>query len=188
MHPVHFVNGRRVVDNLDHGLDSEVNYKLAVMRSYANRGALVDKAAPGLGSFFSIDPVGDVAGDFATGDGEMLRLSYTARRRPGWVALHIPIGGVDLGSTTLVGLVCKTQADKAVTFRAALRSATGQGFVDAFLPKTVAAFSKRSTHVDLLKIEGREDVPRQAAWRDLVLFFPVDGAALSIRDARVFIV
>ena len=175
------------MDNLDFGLDAEVNHKLAVLRSVGGNGALEDAVSPGIGCFFSIDPEGDVSGKYEAGNGNLLDLKYEVRKAPRWMALHVAVGGIDLTDASVFGLICKSRAEAALTLRPALRSARAGGFVDAFLPKHVVAFSAPSTHIDILKLQGREDVPKAAEWRELVLFFGAQSGALTLQDLRVFI-
>lgn len=177
-----------IVDNLDFGLDAEVNHKLAVLRHEGGSGALQDAVSPGTGCFFSIDPEAEVIGSYRAGNGCLLDLKYEVRKAPRWMALHISVGGIDLTDASVIGLICKSTAEQAVTIRPALRSARPGGFFDAFLPKHVVAFSAPSTHIDILKLQGRADVPATAEWRELVLFFEPKSSAVTLRDLRVFIV
>lgn len=177
-----------MMDNLQFGVDAEVNHKFALMRAAVGNGALADGVVPSLGTFFSVDPEADLDGSYSTGNGSVLDLAYTVRRAPRWLALHLPLGGIDLGGASVFGVVCKSSAPRAVTFRVALRSAVHGGAVDAFLPKHVVAYAEESTHADILKVPGREDVPPSAEWRDLILFFSPETSALTLRDFRVFIV
>lgn len=176
------------MDNLNFGHDAEVNHKLNVMHAINNTGALADGAVPSVGTFFSIDPGAEIKGNFSTGRGSHLKLKYSVLQQPRWLALHIPIGGISLASSLLVGIACKTSAAEARIIRIALRSAKQQGFVDTFFPKHVIAFSDPSAHIDFIKLSDTYDVPLNAAWRDLVLFFPTESSALSLHDLRVFIV
>lgn len=179
---------KSMMDNLQFGVDAELNHKFNVMRAISGNGAVADGVVPGLGTFFSIDPEGDFDGTYDTGGGAVLTLKCTVRRAPRWMALHAPLGGVDLGRSSVFGVVCKTSAPRAVTFRVALRSAAPGGAVDAFFPKHVVAYAEESTHVDILKLAGRDDVPATADWRDLILFFGPETSALTVQDFRVFIV
>lgn len=134
------------------------------------------------------DPKGEVTGRCVTGGESLFRLSYTTTKAPRWLALHIAVGGINLKKAAVFGVACKSQAVEAATYRICLRSATPNGFVDAFLPKHVVAFSQISSHVDLLKLEEHENVPDQADWRELILFFQPNSASFDLLDLRVFIV
>ena len=97
-------------------------------------------------------------------------------------------GGIDLRDAAVLGVVCKSQAPEATAFRFCLRSQAADGFRDVFLPKHVVAYAEPSTHVDLLKLEGRDDVPARSEWRDLILFFSPQPAVVKLMDLRVFVV
>lgn len=176
------------MDNLLLGPDAQINHTIGLLRATSAKNQLVDQMKLMPGAFFGIDPEGKVTGRSVSGGGHLLQLKYTVGRPPRWLALHLAVGGVDLGKAAVFGVACKSRAPEAATFRLCLRSATPEGFVDAFLPKHVVAFSETSTHVDLLKLEGHEHVPAQASWRELILFFQPSSADFELHDLRVFIV
>ncbi len=182
------MRGSTVMDNLSFGPDAQINHTIGLLRATGSGGALTDGSAPVPGVFFVIDPEGKVEGSYTTGGDSLVQLSYTIATPPRWLALHLSLGAADLGKAAVFGVVCKSRATEAATFRLCLRSATAAGFVDTFLHKHVVAFSESSVHVDLLKLEGRDDVPPQAAWRELILFFQTIPADFDILDLRVFIV
>ncbi|MFT3691457.1 hypothetical protein [Paenirhodobacter sp.] len=179
-----------MTDSLHLGPDAQVNHAIASLRSLSVDMPLTDGARIAPGVFLSVDSEtgGQVAGNVVTGGDGLLRLSYTIDKRPRWLALHVAMGGVDLSQASVFGVVCKSRAPEAATFRICLRSATADGFTDTFLPKHVVAFAADSTHLDLLRLEGHPDVPARAAWRELILFFQTTSATFDIRDLRVFIV
>lgn len=184
------VNGDTVADfhNTSLARDAQLNHAIALLGAEARSGDLADLVVPAPGTFFSVDPEAGLSGTFATAKDGLVRITYTTERRPRWAALHLVAGGIDLSEATLLGIVCKTQAPEASTFRVCLRSGTSDGFVDAFLPKTVVAFSQPSIHVDLLRLDQSGEVPKTAAWRELVLFFQPNSADVLLQDLRVFIV
>lgn len=177
-----------MTDNLLLGPDAQINHTIGLLRSVPADGRLSDGLRLAPGAFMALDLEGEVEGLCATGGESLLRLNYTTGKAPRWLALHMAVGGVDLGRSAVFGVACKSRAPEAVTFRLCLRSATASGFVDAFLPKHVVAFAEPSTHVDLLKLEGHENVPAQADWRELILFFQPRSAVCELLDLRVFIV
>lgn len=174
--------------NLLLGPDAQINHTIGLLRSAPADGRLADGLRLAPGAFMGIDPEGEVNGRCTTGGESLLQLNYTTGKAPHWLALHLAVGGVDLGRAAVFGVACKSRAPEATTFRLCLRSATANGFVDAFLPKHVVAFAQPSTHVDLLKLEGHENVPAQADWRELILFFQPHSAVYELLDLRVFIV
>lgn len=176
------------MDNLHFGPDAQINHTIGLLRASPTDKPLVDKMKLMPGAFFAIDAEGEVTGRCVTGGDHLLRLDYTVGRPPRWLALHLVVGGVDLGKAALFGVACKSRAPEAATYRLCLRSATPEGFVDAYLPKHVVAFSETSTHVDFLKLEGHEHVPAQADGRELILFFQSRSAVFELLDLRVFII
>ncbi|MCM2563947.1 hypothetical protein M8744_17565 [Lutimaribacter sp. EGI FJ00013] len=176
------------MDNLSLNLDAEVNHTLGLLRTEASDEELSNGLRLAPGALISIDPNGEIEGRSVTGGDNILSLNYVVQQPVKWMALHLSVGGIDLRNAAVFGVACKTFAAEATTFRVCLRSQTADGFVDAFLPKHVVAYGQPSTHVDLLKVEEREDVPIKASWRELVLFFAPQSAALDLIDFRVFIV
>ena len=176
------------MDNLLLGPDAQINHRIGLLRATVTDQPLADHLQLVPGAFFGIDREGEVTGRCATGGESLLRLDYTCGKSPRWLALHLTVGGLDLDKAAVFGVVCKTRAPRAATFRLCLRSAAPAGFVDAFLPKHVVAFADTSTHVDLLKLQEHENVPTRADWRELILFFQPQSAAFDLLDLRVFIV
>lgn len=174
-------------DNLLLGPDAPVTHTIDMLRSLPVRGAIEDGAQISAGAFIAVDPKGRVTGSYSTGSGSVIRMNYQVAQPVRWVTLNLPLGGVDFTSRTIFGVVCKSRAQQATTFRLCLRSATPDGFVDTFLDKHVVAFAQSSTHIDLVQLVKR-DVPLQAEWRQFLLFFPLTDADLEIEDLRVFIV
>ena len=176
------------MDNLSLASDAQVNHLIGVVRSTEAKYSLADELRLAPGAFFSIDPDGKVSGHCAAGGSNVLSVEYSVEHPVKWFGLHFSMGGIDLRDAAVFGVVCKSRSPEATTLRVCLRSPTPDGFVDAFLPKHVVAYGQASTHVDLMKLEGREDVPSQAAWRELILFFPTQSAAIDLIDLRVFVV
>ncbi len=174
--------------NTHFGLDAQVNHRIAALRAVPGEGDLKDLASPLPDVFFSIDPEAELGGRFRNGGEDLIHLSYDVVKKPRWIGLHLAAGALDLTGSTVLGVVCKSQGREAATFRICLRSAAQDGFVDAFLPKTVVAFAQPSVHVDLLRLDATDAVPEQAAWREIVLFFQPDSADITLHDLRVFIV
>lgn len=179
---------RAMADNLLLGPDAQVNHTIDLLRTIEKTETLGDGVRLAPHAFVALDGQGQVEGSVSTAAGNVLRLQYQVRQKPRWLALHLGLGGIDLTGRTVLGLVCKTQAPVAATFQPCLRSGRPEGFVDAHLPKHVVAYAEASTHVDLLRLEGSPQVPLQAPWRDLVLFFQTTSARIDIQDLRVFIV
>ncbi len=179
-----------MADNLMLGRDAQVNHTIAMLRGTESSGALAEVSvlAPDRLAFLSWDSAGRATGTFKTGAGKVLELAYEVLKTPRWVSLHLQLGAIDFGDAAVFGIVCKSRAAQAATIRPCLRSASTTGFEDAFFDKHVVSFSEASTHVDLLRLAGRSDVPTKAPWRELILFFQTSSASFEIQDLRVFVV
>lgn len=182
------MNAKMTADNLQLGPDAQLSHAIALLQTAKASVPLVGGKVISPGIFMAVDPEGDVSGEVTIGHDGFIALNYTVLKEPRWLALHMIMGRVDLRHAAIIGVVCKSHAQEASTFRIALRSGIGQGFRDTFLPKHVVAFQQESVHVDILKLNGLEDVPSEATWRELILFFQPKSATIDIRDFRVFIV
>lgn len=178
---------RHMADNLLLGPEAQVNHLTSLLRVTPGTGVLAEGARLAPGAFLSVDPEGQLTGQFKTGAGTVLDLSYEVQKPPRWLALHLELGALPLLDKAVFGIVCKSRAPQAATFRLCLRSAVQGGFVDAFFDKHVVAYADQSTHVDLLRLGARNDVPAEAPWRDLILFFQTRSAQIHLNDLRVFI-
>lgn len=174
--------------NLHIGPDAQINHTIGQLRTTPDAGSLSDQAKPVPGSYFGIDTEGTVTGRWTSGGEQLLNLGYSVQKTPRWLALHLAVGMVDLSDFAVFGVACKSRAPEAMTYRLCLRSASPDGFVDAFLPKHVVAFAQASTHIDALALDGNRNVPAEAEWRELILFFPPQTSNLDLIDLRVFIV
>jgi hypothetical protein len=102
-----------------------------------------------------------------------------------WLSLAMTIGKASLASSKVIGFVCKTDAPVATTFRACVRSGMATGHKDVYFNKTIVAYPATSVHMDAMELDGNSDIPEQAPWRELLLFFKREPSALSLRDLRV---
>lgn len=177
-----------MADNLLLGPDAPVNHLTSLLRTTRSSGILTEGASLAPGAFMSVDAEAKLSGQFKTGEGAVLNLSYEVQKPPRWLAMHLQLGPLPLSEASVFGVVCKSQALQAATFRICLRSGIAGGFVDAFFDKHVVAYADQSTHIDLMRLESRSDVPTEAPWRDLILFFQTRSAQLTVKDLRVFIV
>ncbi|MBB6191284.1 hypothetical protein FHS51_001511 [Sphingobium wenxiniae] len=118
-------------DNLFFGPDAQVNHTIGMMQTEKSQGSITDGARVGPNVFFVIDPEGQIKGNFETGNGNVLKLSYRIIRPVRWVGLHIAAGNFDLQGRSIAGLICKSHADHAVTSRACIRSGYEGGLAGA---------------------------------------------------------
>lgn len=175
-------------DSLELGPDAQLNHAITLLQTARASAPLVDEKVISPGVFLSIDPEGDVSGEISNGHDGLIALNYTVLKKPRWLGVHMIMGNVDLSQAAIAGVVCKSHAQEAATYRICLRSGTDQGFQDTFFPKHIVAFQQESVHVDILKLSSFDEIPSKATWRELILFFQTTSAAIDIRDLRFFIV
>lgn len=175
-------------DNLFFGPDAQINHTIGMMQAEKSEGAITDGARVSPNVFFVVDPEGQIAGNFETGDGNVLKMSYQIIKPARWIGLHITAGNFDLQGRSILGLIAKSRSDHAVTSRACLRSGYEGGFTDSFLPKHIVSYAETSTHIDLLQIEKDADLPQAADWRELVFFLPPADTHLAISELKFFVV
>jgi len=172
--------------NVDFGVEAEVNHTLAVLRALDLEAEVASDEHFAPGVFMSVDPQSDTRVQVTSRPGSLLELELTTSKPGSWLSLNIDLGPFDLSERDILGFMCKTSAEDTLTFRVSLRSGLDEGFGDAFFGKRVISYSSESTHADLVKLAEQEDVPPQAPWRQLVLFFPPDLRQIKIDDFALF--
>ena len=175
-------------DNLSLGADAQVNHIIALMQVEKSKGPVHDGVRISPGAAFVIDPEGKVQGNFQTGDGCTLKLSYRVIEPVRWLGLHFSAGSFSLEGKSVVGAICKSQSGHAITSRFCLRSGYEGGFEDHFLPKHMVSYSEASTHIDLISIDTNQDISKDEKWRELILFLPVMDTNIIIYDLKFFVV
>jgi hypothetical protein len=172
--------------NVDFGAEAQANHALAVLRALDLdcQPTVGERFAPGV--FLSMDPESDTQASLTSTPGELLNLEMTTAHPGRWLSLNIELGECDLSQRDVMGFMCKTRANETITFRACLRSGQDEGFQDAFFGKRVISYGAASTHADLIKLAERDDIPAQAPWRELVLFFPPDLRQVTLTDLSLF--
>lgn len=177
------------MDNLLIGPDAQFNHLIQVARKSDISGQIREGAQIAPGARWSVDAEGEVEGRFSCGNGTFLSASYTVRRQPRWLALHLDIGTLDLATAEVAGIICRSQAPEAATIRLCLRSALpGGGFSDAFFGKHVLAARNPATHIDLLRIADQPEIIPGPVKRELILFFQPSSTRYMLGDLRLFIV
>lgn len=176
-------------DNIFIGPDAHARFTLQMLRSYEGAGD-IGRGRHDIqdGVFISCDPDVGISGRFESHSSNMLSISLQASRNPRWQALHIELGSLSLGEAAVIGVVARSQSTLSTTTRICIRSGNGGNFVDTFFPKTMASFSQASTHLDVLDLSAASNLPKQAEWRDLVLFFRAGNISLDLLDLRLFVV
>jgi len=174
--------------NLSTSADAEFNFMVSQLRdgSFDQPIASGDALIPGC--FFQVDPAGQQEMHLTSGAGEGLKIRTRVQHPGDWMALHLRLEGLDLSDKQVLGFLCKSQSPQAMTYRACLRSGTETGFHDCFFTKTLVAYDQPSSHLDVLDLSTRPDVPLPATWREFIFFFKPSSFDLELQDLRFFIV
>ena len=107
--------------------------------------------------------------------------------RPGrWLSLNLGIGAADMSGCKIMGFACKSDALATTTSRVCVRTGVEGGHRDVFFPKTVVSYPKTSLHLDVLEMDANPDIVPRAPWRELVIFFEIASAEITLRDFRFF--
>ena len=180
-----------MTDNLLIGPDAQARFALQMLRAHDGKGTIAGEITTlAEGSFLSVDPEGQVKGSFKSSRKDVVSLKMTAPRSspPRWQALHVVMGAADLTDAAAVGLMARTRAPQALATRVCLRSGRDGQMLDSFLDKQIVSYSEPSTHLDLLDLSRRTEIPRRADWREMILFFRPGPVEIDILDLRLFIV
>lgn len=178
-------------DNLLLGPDADVRFALSALRAHEAAGAVsAEKTVILNGITLSYGAGGPLRGNYRSGRDNMLSLNLTCRSRsfPQWQCLTVPLGAMDLAGTAAIGIIARTSAPQSTLSRFTLRSGRDGDFVDQPFGKALASFAAPSTHLDLLEISKAPNLPLQAQWRDLILFFRPGPLEIEILDLRFFAV
>ena len=104
------------------------------------------------------------------------------------MTLNLGVGSADFAGSKIIGFACKLDAPATTTFRVCLRSGGEAGHKDVFFQKIVVAYPTTALHLDVLEIGANPDIRPNAAWRELVIFFPRETAETHLRDFRFFVI
>jgi len=175
--------------NLQLGPDVQINQLIQLLRTEKPTGKIPCEHPIIPGVRFSFDPAARFKGQLQNHPDSLLSFKIDKIEGSDWFALHISLGDIDLSAYDVIGFVCKSDAPNAMIYRACLRSGSEAGFSDCFFDKHIVAHSETSTHLDVIDIAQKSTLPKQAEWRDFILFLPADRPlALNLRDLRFFIV
>jgi hypothetical protein len=178
--------------NLLLGPDAQIRQSLQALRAFQGTGQI---AAPRTdlhaGLFVNTDPKASVLGRYiARGDGLIsLSMRATSDCQARWQALHIPIGPALLSKElATIGTVIRARADTPSSIQLCVRSGQSKGFVDTFFSKPLYVTAEETTHLDIIELNATLGFPREATWRDMIIFFPEGEVNIDILDIRFFIV
>ena len=178
-----------MLDNILIGPDAHSRFTLQMLRANESAGVVTGGKQPVAdGVFFSTDPDAGISGEFRSDATNMVSVTMQASGSPRWQALHIELGEMNLSQASAFGVVARSVAPSSITTRFCVRSGNGDQFVDTFFSKTMASFSKPSTHLDVIDVAATADLPTRAEWRDLILFFRAGDVSLDLLDLRLFVV
>lgn len=175
-----------MADNLLLGPEAGVNHSLALLRAEAFEKTVTPRVDLVPGIFVSVDPEASVSGNVSSVHGSLVSLRLTPDGPTRWMSVHLQLGAADLRQVQMLGVVCRAQAPKSVTFRMTLRSGVEGGFVDTMLRKTVVAYAEPSLHMDALDLSREPSVPRTAPWREIILMFDLAAIDVTLLNFGVF--
>ena len=178
-----------MTNNIQLGPDAEANQLIRILKAQNPGGDIPCETPIAPGVRLSFDPAARFRGHLRPEVEGVLSFRVEQIEGSGWFALHVMLGGVDLSDFSVIGFVCKSDAPSALALKTCIRSGNEAGFIDCFFDKHVVAYGETSTHLDVIDLSRNPDLPRQAPWRDFVMFFPNDKPIdLTLRDLRFFIV
>jgi len=178
-----------MTDNLALGADGQANHTLAVLRDDTREGKLTSDLEFLPGFALHADPEMALSGSYKSPKGRLLEIDAKAGSNQGnWFGLHLSIPVHDLGDKGVLGFVARLSAPDITVARACLRSGTEDGFQDCFFDKHLLFRPDEASHMDVLQVQMRDQLPQHAPWRELILFLPTGDFRLSLADLRVFAV
>lgn len=161
---------------------------LAALRDGAPEGGVAGDVEIVPGLTLRPDPYGRTGGRYRSPAGRLLEIEAEVAEPGHWIGLHLALGGGSLASYGVIGLFCRSNADRAMVVRPCLRSGLPDGGgLDCFFPRQIVAHAGASDHLDALVVGRAEPLPLEAPWRELVLFLPTRSFAWGLQDLRVFV-
>lgn len=182
---------RQLQDNLYLGPDANVRFALNNLRAHEGSGSVSSTRTTIMdGITLSHGDGGQLAGKYRCGRDNMLSLNLSCKTRtaPHWQCLTVPMGAMNLAGAGVVGIVARSSAPQSTISHFTLRSGRDGDFVDQPFGKSMVSFASPSTHLDAIEIGRMPNLPIEAQWRDLLLFFRPGPLEIEILDLRVFVV
>ena len=172
---------------LDLTPDSHLAGTLAALRglTYAGPAADTQHLVPGV--FFSLDPEGRTTVQVDSRPGSLLTMRFHVERPGRWLSLNLGVGAADFAGCRVISFACKSDAREVTSFRVCLRSGHAGGYRDVFFPKAVLCSPDTSVHMDVLELSA-SDIPTQALWRELVIFFERETLEATLHDFRLTVI
>ena len=167
--------------------DAHLAATLNALRGLTFDGTAADTQHLVPGVFFSADPQGQVTVQASSRPGMLLNFRVQVDRPGRWLSLNMGVGSADLTDARIVSFACKADARATTAFRVCLRSGTEGGFRDVLFAKPVICGPDTAVHMDVLSLATTPEVPRQAPWRELVIFLDRDPQDVTLHDFRLTI-
>jgi hypothetical protein len=177
-----------MTNNLDLSPDGQMAFALANLRGLEYKGAAANTQHIVPGIFFSLDPEATNTVHIDSRPGELMNIRLGVDRPGRWLTLNLGVGTADFTGCKIIGFACKSDAPATTTFRVSVRSGSESGHRDVFFPKTVVSYPKTSLHLDVLELDNNRDIPAQAMWRELVIFFQRENLEVALRDFRLIVI
>lgn len=180
-----------MTENIILGPDAQIRFALQRLRIYEGEGEISGANTQIIdGAFLSNDPEAGIVGSYVSSSANLIKLQQRVEGASSsrWQGLHIVMGPMPLSDAAVIGIVARSVAPTSITTRICVRSGRNGKFIDTFFPKTMVSFAAPSTHLDIMEISKTPDLPHQAQWRDLILFFRNGDLDIELLDLRLFVV
>lgn len=166
-----------------------LNAPLTALTALSGAQGALDDALPVTGLRLMAAPGARIAARWSSPRDRLLEVTSTVEAPADWFVLRLTLDLPDLAALAGLGLWLRAAADPALTLRAVLRSAAGDGHVDAPVERQILCHATPSDHTALWLRDRSPDLPVTADWRELLLFLPAHRpVALSLHALRLFAV
>lgn len=179
------------MENTFLGPDADVRFSLNALRAHEATGSIsAEKTVILNGIILSYEAGGKLVGKYRSGRDNILSLSLTCKSHtvPHWQCLTVSLNAMDLTGAGVLGVIARSSSPQSTISRFTVRSGRDGDFVDQPFSKSMVSFAAPSTHLDVVEIATAPNLPIQAQWRDLILFFRPGPLEINILDLRVFVV
>ena len=167
-------------------LDKKVNKTLALLekKKYSGSFSQNTQIIPGVRILLDPDDTNDA--HYKSPVGRLLEISNKTTQNGRYFALHIELSPMDISDLSLFGFICKSTAAEQSIMQVCLRSHLQNRVIDSFFDKQVVCIPEECTHMDVIDVTHRNNVPATVIWRELVLLLPNDSFEIAVNDLRVF--
>jgi len=173
-----------MANNLDLSPDGQLAFALSGLRGMEHSGPVANGHHLVPGIFFSTDPESDNMVEVQSRPGSLMTMRFGVDKPGRWLSLNMGLGSADLTDAQILGFAARLDAPVTTTARICIRSGVEGGHRDVFFAKTLVAYPKTSLHLDVMELDKQPDIPRQAPWRELIIFFSRENAEITLHDFR----